>query len=143
VLEAPDDRLARGAMLWGAHEAGVAIEQSMLGATHACANPLTARYGTTHGVAIAVMLPHVVRWNAEVVGDRYAELLVARPFSTSARDHFMRATASPKPATNPRERRRESPARRESDSASTATEAGEQLASRLEELRHDGRCRPA
>jgi len=139
VLEAPDDRLARGAMLWGAHEAGVAIEQSMLGATHACANPLTARYGTTHGVAIAVMLPHVVRWNAEVVGDRYAELLVARPLSTSARDHFMRATASPKPATNPRERRRESPARRESDSASTATEAGEQLASRLEELRHDGR----
>ena len=46
----------------------------MLGATHACANPLTARYGTTHGIAIAVMLPHVVRWNAEVVGDRYAEL---------------------------------------------------------------------
>ena len=47
----------------------------MLGATHACANPLTARYGTTHGVAIAVMLPHVVRWNAERVGDRYADLL--------------------------------------------------------------------
>ena len=47
----------------------------MLGATHACANPLTAEYGTTHGIAIAVMLPHVVRWNAEVVGDRYAELL--------------------------------------------------------------------
>jgi alcohol dehydrogenase len=77
VLEAPDDRLARGAMLWGAHEAGIAIEQSMLGATHACANPLTARYGTTHGIAIAVMLPHVVRWNARHVGNRYAELLVA------------------------------------------------------------------
>ncbi len=54
-------------MLLGAHQAGIAIEQSMLGATHACANPLTARYGTTHGVAIAVMLPHVVRWNADVV----------------------------------------------------------------------------
>ena len=38
-----------GRMLLGAHEAGIAIEQSMLGATHACANPLTARYGTTHG----------------------------------------------------------------------------------------------
>ena len=47
----------------------------MLGAAHACANPLTARYGTTHGVAIAVMLPHVVRWNAEQVDDRYASLL--------------------------------------------------------------------
>ncbi len=75
VLEAPDDLSARGAMLLGAHEAGLAIELSMLGATHACANPLTARYGTTHGVAIGVMLPHVVRWNAEYVGGRYAELL--------------------------------------------------------------------
>ena len=77
VLEAPDDLAARGAMLVGAHQAGMAIEQSMLGATHACANPLTARYGTTHGVAIAVMLPHVVRWNAPFVGDRYDELLSA------------------------------------------------------------------
>jgi alcohol dehydrogenase len=79
VLEAPDDRLARAAMLWGAHEAGIAIEQSMLGAAHACANPLTARYGTTHGIAIAVMLPHVVRWNAAHVGDRYADLLDRGP----------------------------------------------------------------
>jgi alcohol dehydrogenase len=75
VLESPDDTVARGAMLVGAHEAGIAIEQSMLGATHACANPLTARYGTLHGVAIAVMLPHVVRWNAPCVGDRYDELM--------------------------------------------------------------------
>ena len=74
VLQAPDDRPARGAMLLGAHYAGVAIEQSMLGATHACANPLTSRYGTTHGIAIGVMLPHVVRWNDEAVGDRYREL---------------------------------------------------------------------
>jgi len=74
VLVESGDLRARGAMLLGAHEAGIAIEQSMLGATHACANPLTARYGTTHGVAIAVMLPHVVRWNAHHVGDRYARL---------------------------------------------------------------------
>ena len=75
VVEAPGDVVARGAMLVGAHEAGIAIEQSMLGATHACANALTARYGTTHGAAIAVILPHVVRWNAPVVGDRYQELM--------------------------------------------------------------------
>jgi alcohol dehydrogenase len=62
-------------MLRGANLAGAAIELSMLGATHACANPLTAKYGTPHGVAIAVMLPHVVRWNAEMVGERYADLL--------------------------------------------------------------------
>ena len=74
VLAAPADLAARDAMLYGANRAGAAIEASMLGAAHACANPLTAKYGTTHGVAIAVMLPHVVRWNAEVVGDEYARL---------------------------------------------------------------------
>jgi len=75
VLEHPSDVNARGGMLIGAHQAGAAIEQSMLGATHACANPLTARYGTTHGDAIAIMLPHVVRWNAVAAGEKYAELL--------------------------------------------------------------------
>jgi alcohol dehydrogenase len=77
VLQAPDDLAARGAMLLGAHYAGIAIEGSMLGATHACANPLTARYQTAHGVAIGLMLPHVVRWNAPAAGERYGELLRA------------------------------------------------------------------
>lgn len=74
ALDEPSDPDARSGMLLGAFYGGAAIEHSMLGATHACANPLTARYGTTHGVAIAAMLPHVVRWNAVVVGDRYREL---------------------------------------------------------------------
>ena len=85
VLAAPEDIDARGAMLLGSHYAGIAIEQSMLGATHACANPLTARYGTTHGLAIAVMLAHVVRWNAEAVGDRYADLLHASGLQSDPR----------------------------------------------------------
>lgn len=75
VLVEPGNLEARGAMQLGAYLAGLAIENSMLGATHACANPLTMRYGTTHGAAIAVLLPAVVRWNAEVAGARYAELL--------------------------------------------------------------------
>jgi alcohol dehydrogenase len=87
VLHSPSDLIARSAMLLGAHTAGIAIEHSMLGATHACANPLTAKYGTVHGVAIAVMLPHVVRWNAESVGDRYAELLRAADAEESAERH--------------------------------------------------------
>jgi alcohol dehydrogenase len=78
VMTAPDDIEARGAMQLGAFYAGMAIEQSMLGATHACANPLTRRYGTTHGVAISLLLPHVVRWNSRVVADRYAELAGVR-----------------------------------------------------------------
>ena len=62
-------------MQLGAFYAGVAIENSMLGATHACANPLTARYGTAHGAAIAMLLPSVVRWNESVVADQYAMFL--------------------------------------------------------------------
>jgi alcohol dehydrogenase len=74
VLRDPGDLEARGAMQLGAHLAGIAIEHSMLGATHACANPLTAHYGITHGVAIAALLSHVVRWNQAVAGELYREL---------------------------------------------------------------------
>ena len=74
VLAAPRDADARGAMLLGAHFAGAAIEHSMLGATHACANPLTQKYDTEHGAAVALLLPHVVRWNGEEIGERYGEL---------------------------------------------------------------------
>lgn len=77
VLLYPADADARGAMLLGAHFAGTAIEQSMLGAAHACANPLTARHGVAHGLALAILLPHVVRWNAPAARDRYAALLGA------------------------------------------------------------------
>lgn len=75
VLTEPDNLEARAAMQLGAYFAGVAIENSMLGATHACANPLTAHYGTTHGAAIAMLLPSVVRWNGSVAAERYSELV--------------------------------------------------------------------
>jgi alcohol dehydrogenase len=65
---------ARGDMLLGAHLAGAAIEKSMLGATHSLANPLSAHFGVTHGVAVGLMLPHVIRFNAAVAGPLYGEL---------------------------------------------------------------------
>jgi alcohol dehydrogenase len=65
---------ARSKMLFGAYLAGLAIENSMLGAAHACANPLTARYDITHGIAVALMLPHVIRFNSSVAGEAYREL---------------------------------------------------------------------
>jgi alcohol dehydrogenase len=76
VLDQPDDLPARARMQLGAAYAGTAIELSMLGAAHAAANPLTARFGIAHGQAVATMLPHVVRFNAELphVGETYREL---------------------------------------------------------------------
>jgi alcohol dehydrogenase len=79
VLASPGDARARGRMLWGAHLAGAAIEKSMLGAAHACANPLTARLGMEHGVAVALMLPWVVRLNGRVAAEAYGELTAGEP----------------------------------------------------------------
>jgi alcohol dehydrogenase len=84
VLADPQNVEARGAMLLGAFYAGTAIENSMLGATHACANPLTKNFGTTHGVAIGLMLPHIVRWNQEVAGARYKELAANAGLASAA-----------------------------------------------------------
>ena len=62
-------------MQLGASFAGLAIENSMLGAAHALANPLTARFGVAHGQAVGMMLPHVIRFNGAEVGNLYFELL--------------------------------------------------------------------
>ena len=61
-------------MLLGAHLAGCAIQNSMLGAAHATANPLTAHFGTTHGHAVGLMMPHVVRYNTQNGANPYADL---------------------------------------------------------------------
>ena len=79
VLARPSDLEARSGMQLGAYFAGLAIENSMLGATHACANPLTKHYGTLHGVAIATLLSYVVRWNAAAAEARYGELAADLP----------------------------------------------------------------
>jgi alcohol dehydrogenase len=64
VLKHPKDLEARGRMLLGAAYAGIAIENSMLGAAHSAANPLTAHYDIVHGQAVGMMLPLVIRFNA-------------------------------------------------------------------------------
>lgn len=66
VLRDPADIEARGMMLLGAAYAGIAIENSMLGAAHSCANPLTARFHVVHGEAVGVMMPHVIRFNSKL-----------------------------------------------------------------------------
>ncbi|MFG0316813.1 MAG: iron-containing alcohol dehydrogenase, partial [Planctomycetota bacterium JB042] len=100
VLERPDDLDARGSMLLAATFAGLAIENSMLGAAHALANPLTAHHRIAHGHAVGAMLPHVVRFNAAApeVAERYAALARAAGLAPSAdalverlREHLSRA----------------------------------------------------
>ncbi|MCX6928325.1 MAG: iron-containing alcohol dehydrogenase [Verrucomicrobia bacterium] len=84
VLASPADLEARGWMLLGAAWAGTAIENSMLGAAHSAANPLTAHFGVVHGHAVGMMLPHVVRFNArdEAAARAYAEAAFSAQFAS-------------------------------------------------------------
>ena len=78
VLITPNDLDARARMQLGAAYAGAAIENSMLGAAHAAANPLTAHFDIVHGHAVGLMLPHVVRFNANEAGVQMAYAALAR-----------------------------------------------------------------
>lgn len=91
-----DDGQARAAMLLGAHLAGAAIENSMLGAAHACANPLTTHFNVTHGVAVGLMLPHVIRHNCENGDNPYSDVCES-PDDLSREIHgFLDAAGLPK-----------------------------------------------
>ena len=63
-------------MLRASAAAGIAIENSMLGAAHSMANPLTRQFGVVHGQAVGQLLPFIVRFNAEddQAAAAYAEL---------------------------------------------------------------------
>jgi len=79
VLRDPQDLEARGLMQLGAAFAGTAIENSMLGAAHSAANPLTAHFGIVHGQAVGLMLPAIVAFNSRdpLAHERYIELSAA------------------------------------------------------------------
>lgn len=78
LLNGSDDAESMGPALLGWFLAGTAARHATLGAVHACARPVSRRYGVPHGTALALLLPEVVRWNSRVVADRYAELAAVR-----------------------------------------------------------------
>ena len=75
VLKRPGNLEARGHMQLGAIMPAWPSKTRCSGSAHSCANPLTAHYGLTHGVAVGILLPHVVRFNAAAVGALYADLV--------------------------------------------------------------------
>ena len=95
VLREPENLQSRSAMQLGAHFAGTAIENAMLGVCHSCANPLTAHYGLTHGTAIGIMLPHVIRYNGKVCDNLYAELHGSTEQLAHCVERYMQATGLP------------------------------------------------
>jgi len=72
VLDGTADISTWENMLLGAHFAGHSIENSMLGAAHAMANPITAKKNIDHGIAVGLVLPHVIKYNSENNKDIYS-----------------------------------------------------------------------
>jgi alcohol dehydrogenase class IV len=68
------DRDARSAMLLGSLLAGQAFANSPVAAVHALAYPIGGHFGIPHGLSNALVLPHVLRFNASACEAAYAEL---------------------------------------------------------------------
>ena len=73
----PDNINARQSMMQGALLAGVAFNNAYLGLAHAIASPLGGHFHVPHGLANAVMLPHVMEFNLPAAVGRYAEIAKA------------------------------------------------------------------
>ncbi len=69
-----DDREARGAMLLGSMLAGQAFANSPVAAVHALAYPIGGTFHIPHGLSNALVLPHVLRFNAPEAAVDYAEI---------------------------------------------------------------------
>tara|TARA_R110002020_G_scaffold16871_68_gene59808 strand:- start:6452 stop:7612 length:1161 start_codon:yes stop_codon:yes gene_type:complete len=68
------DTSARADMLLGSMLAGQAFANSPVAAVHALAYPIGGHFHIPHGLSNALVLPHVLRFNAETNGAVYADI---------------------------------------------------------------------
>lgn len=64
----------REEMLMGSLLAGLAFNNTRLGNCHALSHPISAIYGVPHGVANAVLIPHVMEFNMKAVPELFADI---------------------------------------------------------------------
>jgi alcohol dehydrogenase len=78
------DLAAREQMALAANYAGQAFTRANVGNVHAIAHQLGARYHTPHGLANAMLLPHVLRFEAAAAADKLAALALAAKLGDAA-----------------------------------------------------------
>ncbi|HEX4659148.1 MAG TPA: iron-containing alcohol dehydrogenase [Streptosporangiaceae bacterium] len=88
------DLEARSQMLLAAHMAGIGMATTGLGLCHAIGHSLGGRFDIAHGVALTMLLPHVLRFNAEVCGDRLADVAFALGVGDTGRGSGWNADAA-------------------------------------------------
>ena len=93
AVNQPGDLAARGEMLVAAAMGAIAFQKD-LGAAHSLAHPLSTEYGVHHGLANAIVLPHVIRFNGEADDAPYRTIAdalglgQATPAAASVADHL-------------------------------------------------------
>ena len=71
------DREARSQMLLAGHMAGIGMITTGLGACHAIGHSIGGRFGVAHGVALTMVLPQVLEFNAAACADRMPDIAFA------------------------------------------------------------------
>jgi maleylacetate reductase len=101
-----DDMEGREELLRGAYQAGMSIANASMGLHHGLCHVLGGRTGVAHGVLNAIMLPHVMRFNADAVPDAMTEIADAigagartRDIDAAARFTAAMVTSLPVPKT--------------------------------------------
>jgi alcohol dehydrogenase len=74
-----NDINARSALLSASNLAGMAISSARVGLVHAMSHALGAKYGISHGIGCGLLLPHVIRWNSQIlnIAERYLPIAQA------------------------------------------------------------------
>lgn len=72
-----NEKEGREGMALGQYIAGMGFSNVGLGIVHSMAHALGAVYDTPHGVGNAILLPTVMRYNAEATGEKYREIAKA------------------------------------------------------------------
>ncbi|NOX48752.1 MAG: iron-containing alcohol dehydrogenase [Chlorobi bacterium] len=76
VVKNGKDEQGRFKLAVACTSAGVAFSNSMVGAVHGIGHTVGALAHVHHGMAMAILLPHVMEYNLEKAGEYYAELLL-------------------------------------------------------------------
>ncbi|WP_454299242.1 iron-containing alcohol dehydrogenase [Salana multivorans] len=77
TMDEPGDMAARARMAQASLQAGMAFSNTILGATHALSHQVGGLLDAPHGVVNGILLPHVIRFNAQVERERMADLAAA------------------------------------------------------------------
>jgi len=86
AVQDPHDLVAREGMARASLQAGLAFTNALLGATHAIAHQIGGALDLPHGLLNAILLPHVMRFNAETHAERYVDVARALGVATDRLD---------------------------------------------------------